>query len=145
MPVDVKFEFKIWWTADSAWQQADAHTLNARPAALGEYERKLNELGKEGWHIAGVGVGWIYLQRMVLPDPPAQPEREAEDPDAPAGADEQVDPLCGCGCGESVVIPVRDWERAMAEGKVFYRGSHGPGALSNPGPYAAEPLRRRNG
>lgn len=103
---------------------------------LGEH---LNELGREGWHIAGVTEACVFLQRLVQDD-----DAEAEKPlDYIAAPDEEiVDPLCGCGCGESVEIGISAWQLAIDRGTVWYLGGHGVESDKHDGkPYAAAPRR----
>lgn len=113
------YQFKLVPTADTALSD----TLNA--------------LGRDGWHIAGIDGGLVFLQRLVQEDAP-----EALAPDYVSPPDEEtVDPLCGCGCGDSVVIGISAWKMAIDRGMVWFISGHGVEADKHNGPYMAAPRR----
>lgn len=107
--------------------------------SLNATESALDALGRDGWHIVGVTPVRIYLQRLVQCEAVEDESVTAEE----VPEEELVDPLCGCGCGESVEIGISAWKLAIDAGKVWYLAGHGSGAARHDGPYAAAPRGAR--
>jgi hypothetical protein len=103
-----------------------------------DFEQRLAALGREGWSIGAAADGWLYLQRLIAEEEAAKPQAEL-----PAPEEETVDPLCGCGCGESVEIGISAWKEALNNGLVWYLAGHGFNAFLHAGAYADWPRERQ--
>lgn len=111
---------------------------------LADAQARLDALGRDGWQLVTDSGPFLIFQRLVVAEPRAEAARPTTATVEPTEDPEQVDPYCGCGCGDAVLVTKEQYRASVAAGMHWYAAGHGQNAFDHEGDYMDKPLRERS-